>query len=88
VEEITQRVLTGQDVLVMGSEYRVVGPLPPNHEIFNRELPALMGFVGELKELCDAYFESQDKARSRRFRALPALRCRPCRGDRKRPGRK
>lgn len=63
VDEITQRVLSGESVMSIGGAYRVVERLPPNYEIFNQELPEIRAFVETVKRLCDDYFESQDKDR-------------------------
>jgi hypothetical protein len=67
VGEITQRVLTGDNVRATGSGWQAVDQLPPNHEIFLQELPGIVEFVGELKELCDEYFRSQDKERETNY---------------------
>ena len=67
VRDITQRVLTGTSVMWTGSGWWAVDHLPPNHEVFLQELPGIVAFVGELKELCDEYFRSQDKDRETNY---------------------
>jgi hypothetical protein len=67
VGEITQRVRTGANVMATGSGWRAVDQLPPNQEIFNQELPAIVEFVRELEQLCDDYFRSQDKTRGTNY---------------------
>jgi hypothetical protein len=67
VADITHRVLTGNNVTWTGSHWWAVDQLPPNHEVFAEELPGIVAFVGELKELCDEYFTSQDKDRETNY---------------------
>lgn len=67
VGEITQRVRSGNNVMATGTGWRVVDQLPPNHEIFNHELPAIVDFVQKLEQLCDDYFRSQDKTRTTNY---------------------
>jgi hypothetical protein len=56
-----------------GSTWRAVDQLPPNHEVFLRELPHIVDFVGELKHLCDNYFRSQDKERQTNYEDIAYL---------------
>jgi hypothetical protein len=67
VSEITQRVLTGNNVMWTGSAWHVVDQLPPHHEVFLERLPAIVAFVSEMKEQCDTYFRSQDKTRETNY---------------------
>jgi hypothetical protein len=67
VGAITQRVLTGSNVMWTGSCWGAVDQLPPNHDVFLQELPGIVAFVGELKKLCDEYFASQDKDRETNY---------------------
>jgi SIR2-like domain len=67
VVQITQRILTGNNVMWMGSGWRAVDQLPPNHEILIQELPGNVAFVSELKQLCDEYFAAQDKNRKTNY---------------------
>jgi hypothetical protein len=67
VGAITQRVLTGSNVMWTGSGWRAVDRLPQNHDVFLQELRAIVASVGELKTLCDTYFRSQDKARESNY---------------------
>jgi hypothetical protein len=67
VGAITERVLTANNVMWTGSTWHAVDQLPPNHEVFLQELPGILAFVGELKELCDDYFQSQDKTRETNY---------------------
>ena len=67
VGEITDRVLTGNNVMVTGSRYRVVDELPPIHGLVDRNLSAIIRFVGDLKELCDEYLRSQEKDRTTNY---------------------
>lgn len=67
VAAITEHVLTGENVTWTGSLYRVVDELPPNHEIFAQQLPEVVSFVGDLNNLCDQYFRSQDKNRTTNY---------------------
>ena len=67
VEQITQRVLSGENVLKNGSDFRLVDQLPPNHEVFTRGVREVVGFVRELKTLCDDYFASQEKERTTNY---------------------
>jgi hypothetical protein len=67
VGAITQRVLTGTPVMWTGSAWRAVDQLPPNHEVFLDRLPGIVELVGELRELCDKYFASQDKDRETNY---------------------
>jgi SIR2-like domain len=67
VNEITHRVLSGENVLKHGSDFRVVDKLPPNHEVFIEGVREVVAFVGELKQLCDDYFRSQEKERATNY---------------------
>lgn len=67
VNAITQRVLSGENVLKNGSDYRVVDELPPNYEVFAEGVREVVDFIRELKELCDEYFRSQDKDRTTNY---------------------
>jgi SIR2-like domain len=67
VADITDRVLAGNNVMRTGSGYRVVDRLPPNYEFFMQDFPEIIGFVGELKRLCDDYFASQEKDRTTNY---------------------
>lgn len=63
VTQITEQVLSGRNVLCSGSDFHLRDELPPHHELFNERLGPVLGFVREIKRLCDLYFESQDKSR-------------------------
>jgi SIR2-like domain len=67
VDQITARVLSGENAMSVGGAYRMVERLPPNHEIFNQELPKILRFVEEVEQLCDEYFESQAKERTTNY---------------------
>jgi SIR2-like domain len=67
VAQITQRVLSGENVLKNGPDFRLVDQLPPNHEVFVEGVREIVGFVRELKTLCDDYFESQEKERTTNY---------------------
>ena len=67
VSEITTRVLSGENVLRQGSDYGVVNDLGPNHEVFTAGVAEVVRFVGDLKELCDDYFASQEKNRTTNY---------------------
>lgn len=67
VTQITEQVLSGQNVLCSGSDFHVVEELPPHHELFNEPLGPVLSFVGEIKQLCDDYFASQDKSRATNY---------------------
>jgi hypothetical protein len=67
VGTITARVLSGENVLRNGSDYRVVDKLPPNHEVFTQGVADVIRFVGDLKQLCDDYFHSQEKDRTTNY---------------------
>ena len=60
VDEITQRVLSGESVMSIGGAHRIVEHLPP-------KLPEIRAFVETVKRLCDEYFESQDKDRTTNY---------------------
>lgn len=70
VRDITERVLTGDSVQSIGGAYRIVDRLPPNYELFDQALPEIVAFVGELKDLCNQYFQSQDKTRTTNYEDL------------------
>jgi hypothetical protein len=63
VREITEQVLSGHNVLCSGNDFRVLGGLPPNAEMFNQPLAVALAFVRDVKRLCDDYFASQEKDR-------------------------
>lgn len=65
--QITERVLSGQNVLKHGSDFRVVDELPPNSEVFQEGVQKAVAFVGELQTLCTEYFASQDKTRTTNY---------------------
>lgn len=67
VDEITARVLSGQDVLRYGSDFHVVHRVEPNQEVFTQGVAEVVQFVSDLKQLCDAYFASQDKLRTTNY---------------------
>lgn len=67
VDTITQRVLSGENVLKQGSDYRLVDELPPNHEVFRAGVREVVEFVRDVKELCDDYFRSQEKDRTTNY---------------------
>lgn len=67
VDQITQRVLSGENILKNGSDFRVVDQLPPNHEVFTEGVREVVDFVGEVKTLCDDYFRSQEKDRTTNY---------------------
>jgi hypothetical protein len=67
VGRITARVLSGERVLQGGARFRVVDQLPPQYEMWRDEVDRAVGFAGELKQLCDDYWESQDKERETNY---------------------
>ncbi len=67
VGDITARVLSGENVLWNGSDYRVFDELPPSHEVFTEGVAEVIRFVGDLKQLCDDYFQSQEKNRTANY---------------------
>ena len=50
-----------------GSSHRVVDRLPENHQIFMQDFPEIIGFLDELRRLCDDYFASQEKNRATNY---------------------
>lgn len=67
VGQITERVLSGENVLKHGSDFRLVDELPPNYEVFRKGVEDAVDFVGELQTLCAEYFASQDKTRTTNY---------------------
>lgn len=67
VDEISRRIFTGERVIGTGNGFRAVDQLPPNHEVFNQNLPEILAFVRTLRDLCDEYFASQEKDRTANY---------------------
>lgn len=67
VGQITDRVLSGENVLKHGSDFRLVDELPPHSEVFRMGVEDAVAFVRELETLCDEYFASQDKTRTTNY---------------------
>lgn len=67
VDAITARVLSGHNVVRHGSDFRLVDRLPPNHEVVAAGVADVVRFVGNLKQLCDDYFASQEKDRTTNY---------------------
>lgn len=67
VDQITQRVLSGENVLKNGSDFRVVDQLPPDHDVFTEGVRDVVDFVGDVKTLCEEYFQSQEKDRTTNY---------------------
>jgi hypothetical protein len=67
VGQITDRVLSGENVLKHGSDFRLVDEIPPHSDVFRKGVEDAVAFVRELETLCDEYFASQDKTRTTNY---------------------
>lgn len=67
VGAITARVLSGENVLRNGSDYRIDDERLQDHEVFTEGVREVVAFVGDLKQLCDDYFRSQEKDRTTNY---------------------
>jgi hypothetical protein len=63
VETITERVLSGENVLRRGSDFLLVMSRDPPKPTLTPDVQPVVGFINELQQLCDEYFASQDKDR-------------------------
>lgn len=59
IAKITAQVVSGTNVRSSGGAFHLVTTSPPDHE--REALAPILAFVGEMRTLCDDYFESQEK---------------------------
>ena len=63
LQAITEQLLSGRNVTRQGGRFQIWDELPLQHEMWLDGVERTLGFLGELKAMCDAYFVRHDHER-------------------------